>query len=169
MPVAKTAAKPKVKTRENEVEFSQIKSGDLMAVTSFVHVEGVRAKGEQGQPTLSVRDIDNGQKFMVIGQPLIERALSADRHLSTMAKSKTELAEILVSSWNRPFTVVFEKQDGEVRRLRGRLVQPEPLLGRSHVQDVDAMGNSDTGLRLVDHRTIQELIVGGVKYTLSKK
>jgi hypothetical protein len=167
-----TITKPKPKKITSEVEFAQIESGDLMAITSFVEVESVTSRGPNGQPTLSVVDRDNGQKFQVIGKPLIERAQSADRFLRTETKTKTELAEILTTSWNRPLTVVFEKQDGAMRTLRGRLIQPEHLLGRSHVQDLDAArqgGDATDGMRLVDHRTIESLIVGGVKYTLRKK
>jgi hypothetical protein len=162
---------PNPKARENEVRFDQIQSGDLMAITSFVKVEQVRRRGEQGQPTISVSDMDNGQKFHVIGQPIIERALSADRHVKTEKKTMTQLAELLTQSWNRPLTVVFLKKDGSERTLRGRLVQPEILMGRSHVQDLDAAvdpADKTDGMRLVDHRTIQKLIVGGVQHTLKK-
>jgi hypothetical protein len=76
----------------------------------------------------------------------------------------TRAAEILITSFNRPLTVRFVKKQGGERVLRGRLLRPEPLLGRSYVEDLDAKG--DSRIRLVDHRTIKCLIVDGVKYTV---
>ena len=57
------------------------------------------------------------------------------------------------------------KQDGTERTLRGKLVKPEPLLGRSMVEDLDS-DDKKNRLRQVDHRTINWLVVDGVKYTV---
>ena len=141
--------------------FGDIRQGDIMAFTHFVKVDTVTRNPSK----LHVSDVDSGGVFDVIGEDLIENATSADRFTATKAATKTELAEILVRSWNQPFTVTFEKATGEKRILRGRLVEPEPLLGRSKVQDFDKGGE----LRLVDHRTIESLIVGGTKYTLKAR
>ena len=47
--------------------------------------------------------------------------------------------------------------------MRGRLITPEPLLGRSMVEDLD-LAVTEHRQRLVDHRTIKFLIIEGVKY-----
>jgi len=73
-------------------------------------------------------------------------------------------AEILVNAYHRPLTVCFVKNDGTERTLRGRLVKPEPLLGRSTVEDLDVTNGNR--LRLVDHRTIKWIVVDGTKYTV---
>ncbi len=43
-------------------------------------------------------------------------------------------------------------------------------MGRSYVEDLDvAKTDKELGIREVDHRTIQSLIVDGVKFTLKKR
>ncbi len=139
---------------------NKIKNGDLVAFTYYGKVVGHSA-GE-----LSVYDVDNKREFLVRGTDLIEGSLSADQFSSTKKVNKTKAAEVLIEAKNRPLTVMFTKVNGEDRKLRGRLVNAEPLLGRSMVQDLDiTKGNP---LRQVDHRTIKWLIVDDVKYEVKK-
>uniref|UniRef100_UPI00341CF120 hypothetical protein n=1 Tax=Okeania sp. SIO2F4 TaxID=2607790 RepID=UPI00341CF120 len=51
---------------------------------------------------------------------------------------------------------------GEERTLVGYLLQTEPKMGRSQVIDLEAEGDHRT--RLVDHRTINWLILKNIKY-----
>jgi hypothetical protein len=155
---------------ENEVELqliketimnaSQIKNNDLLAIFYYVKVVAARSDNE-----LLVKDLSNGQQIQVRGKDLIETCYSADQFDEEKKVSKTQAAEILINSPNRPLTVSFTKQDGQDRTLRGKLVCPEPLLGRSMVEDLD---NDDkkNRLRQVDHRTINWLIVDGKKYVV---
>jgi hypothetical protein len=148
------------------VKVDKVKEGDLMAFTYYGkiahkdtewnNIPVVQVKGVAGSP----------DSFQVRGKELIESALSADQFSAEEKVSKTKAAEILSTAYNRPFTVCFDKQDGEERVLRGRLVEPEPLLGRSHVEDLDI--TEGHRLRLVDHRTIRWIIVNCVKYTVGK-
>lgn len=152
------------KTSETEktthpVKLADVKSNDLMA---FVYYATVSKKLGTN---LEVKNVDDDINFSVQGKQLIERGFSADRFSEEVKISKTKAAEILVSSYNRPFTVCFDKQEGEERTLRGRLVHPEPLLGRSMVEDLD-LPKDKHRLRQVDHRTIKYLIVDGVKYVV---
>jgi len=135
-----------------------VKRGDLMAFIYYAKVDEVN--GDE----LKVTDVDHNKVFEVHGDSLIQSALSADQFSSTKRITKTKAAEILISSPNRPLSVCFEKADGTERILRGRLVKPEPLLGRSMVEDLDI--SSSHRLRQVDHRTIRWLIVDGTKYTV---
>ena len=113
---------------------------------------------------LDVESIDKkGMDFKVEGKELIENGFSADQYDEEEKVSMTRAAEILVSSYNRPLTVCFDKNDGTERVLRGRLVHPEPLLGRSMVEDLDLPSDR---FRLVDHRTLKFLVVDGVKYSV---
>jgi hypothetical protein len=143
-----------------KLNVNAIKPGDLMAFTYYVKVNTVLCGGTK----LIVTDLDTGlDKITIEGQPLIESSQSADFFGEEEKVSKTRAAEILVSCYGRPFTVCFDKATGEERILRGRLIAPEPLLGRSKVEDLEQTSNR---MRLVDHRTIKWLIIEGVKYTV---
>jgi hypothetical protein len=140
--------------------------GDLVSLTHYVRVREVLRAGMFGREKgLRVCDLDGGpEHFDILGTDLVERLASADGYAEVRKVTKTEAAEVLVGAVNIPFTVVFTKADGDERTLRGRLVRPEPLMGRSHVEDLDLPVTDKGRVRLVDHRTIQSLIVGGVKY-----
>jgi len=136
-----------------------VKTNDLMAFIYYAKVD----TNDYGH-TLKVFDIDNEKDMWVQGQPLIENSFSADQYESEEKVTKMKAAEILVHAYNRPLTVCFVKADGTERTLRGRLVKPEPLLGRSSVEDLDIKSNNR--LRLVDHRTLKWIIVDGTKYVV---
>lgn len=155
---AATATQPST-TKATSPE--KVRKGHLMAFIYWATVDQVIGRGSK----VTVTNVDNGEGFVVNGEELVAEAASADVYSQTKKVTKTQAAEILVASHNRPFTVVFEKADGTDRTLRGRLVQPEPLLGRSMVEDLD-VDRSKHRLRQVDHRTIKSLIVDGVKYTV---
>lgn len=147
----------------HKVNASSVKSGDLMSLVYYVKVKAV----DPARHELIVEDLDNGgAEIMLRGKELIETSHSADQHLEEEKVSKTQAAEILVHSINRPLTVSFLKADGTERIIRGRLVKPEPLLGRSMVEDLDIPSAEINRLRQVDHRTINWLVVEGVKYVV---
>lgn len=143
-----------------KIECKKVKIGDLMAFVYYGTVKTVNNNGHN----LQICDVDNKNKFDVDGVSLVENALSADQFTQTEKVNKTQAAEKLVRAYNRPFTVIFTKTNGRVRKLRGRLIKPEPLLGRSVVEDLDITRGSP--LRQVDHRTIKELIVDGIRYVV---
>jgi len=154
---------PAAQRKVNKVDPGKVTKGHLMAFLYYAMVDNVAPGGVSVQVT----GLDNNQgKFGVHGVELIRNAFSADQFAEEEKITKTKAAELLISSYNRPFTVCFEKQDKTERVLRGRLIAAEPLLGRSHVEDLDETDGKR--LRLVDHRTIKYLIVDGVKYTVSK-
>lgn len=145
--------------KTNKTNPNQIKCGDLMAIVHYVKVEKVTPNNYE----LIVSNVDMEDHAMrVVGKELLESAFSADQYSEEIKVTKTQAAELLIHSPNRPFTVNFNKTDGSERTLRGRLISPEPLLGRSMVEDLDE--TSDHKLRQVDHRTINYLIVEGTKY-----
>jgi hypothetical protein len=142
---------------------TKVKQGDIMALVTYVKVDQALNNGT----VLKVSNVDNeaaAKNFDIIGKDIVEGSFSADQFEEEIKVSKTKMAEILISSYNRPFTVLFEKDDGTPRTLRGRLIHPEPLLGRSKVEDFDIQDSNK--VRLVDHRTLKSLIVGGVKYSV---
>lgn len=143
-----------------------VKAGDIQKddIMAFVYYTKVLKAGNN---VLDVHNIDADMDFRVEGKSLIERGLSADQYEEEVKVTKTRAAEILISSYNRPLTVCFEKLDGTERVLRGRLIRPEPLLGRSMVEDLDVAASHRQ--RLVDHRTIRYIIVEGVKYEVKQE
>lgn len=146
----------------NKVVPSKVGTNDLMAFVNYVKVKQVLAGGEE----LIVTDLDHNKRdIKIAGKDLVENSLSADQYTSTEKVTKTEAAEILISLHNRPFTVSFNKADDSERVLRGRLIKHEALLGRSMVEDLDEPMDVPKGrVRQVDHRSINFLIVEGVKY-----
>lgn len=145
----------------NKTDPIRINNGDLMAIVHYVKVKSSIPHNYE----LFTTDVDiDNHNMRIQGKELLENAFSADQYAEEVKVSKTQAAEILVNSPNRPFTVNFTKSDGSARTLRGRLVCPEPLLGRSMVEDLDE--TSGHKLRQVDHRTIQYIIIEGTKYTV---
>lgn len=148
--------------KKNPVDPARVKAGDLMAFTYYVKVRSAAPGGN----SVVVEDLDNNNAALTIsGRELVERAASADQSASEERVTKTQAAELLVGSPNRPLTVCFDKQDGTERVLRGRLIRPEPLLGRSMVEDLDE-ADPKKRVRQVDHRTLKWLVVDGVRYTV---
>ena len=153
----KTADQDVKKT--HKIASTKVKDGDVMAIVTYVKVK----KNENGD-RLQVTNLDSGgiKDFSILGKDLIEICLSADQYSEEIEVSKTAAAEILISSYNRPLTVCFEKSDKSERVLRGRFIRHEALLGRSMVEDLDE--DEKNRIRLVDHRTILYITVDGVKY-----
>ena len=152
-----------IKLDESRTDVGKVKPGDLMAFVYYATVKQTSVYG--GDAHLLLKDNDTETEFEVHGRALIEKSFSADQFNTEEKVTKTVLAEILIKSFNVPFTVTFIKADGTERRLRGRLIKSEPLLGRSQAEDLDKP-LSENRLRLVDHRTLKTLIVNGVKYVL---
>jgi len=141
---------------------TNIKAGDLVSTTRFLKVN--RRKTVTDRPVLEVTDVHNGLDFEIRGQDLVNQLDTANDFDTTEQISKTDLAKKLTESYNVVFSVCFDKANGEERILRGRLMKPEPLLGRSHCEDLEIEDGHK--LRLVDHRTLKWMIVNGVKYTV---
>ena len=134
----------------------KIDEGDVIAITHFVRVKHLNHKYKLG-----VEDLDRNMNFVIEGRELVESCMSSSNYSTSEKVTKTRLAEILVSSHNKPFTVHFNKDDGSERILVGRLVKPEPLMGRSYVNDLE---KNDGQMRLVNHRGLNWIIVDNIKY-----
>lgn len=162
VPKEKTAtASPEEKVQLKKIKASDIKVGEIISFTYYTKVKTIDSAS-----SIVVKDLYSKSKDPLIGirgLELVENCFSADQYATEVKSTKTEMAEKLIYSSNRPFTVCFEKADGTERTLRGRLISHESLLGRSMVEDLDIEEGYRT--RLVDHRTIRSLILNNVKYT----
>lgn len=161
------------KRRVLKTDVSQVKPGDIVLVTHYAKVISKEyGIPYRGQHSLNVENLDGGMTFGIQGDNLIENLATANQALEEVLVTKTQAAELLVTLYGVPFTVVFDKQPDkagnvEERTLRGRLVAPEPLLGRSHVEDLEQPVNKR--LRLVDHRTLKSICVNGIRYVVKGK
>lgn len=149
-------------TEKATVDPKKVKKGEIMA---FIHFAEVTKVGRGGK-SLTIADLDNNlTQINVDGEALVRSSLSADQFAKEVKENRSKVAEKLIESYNKPFTVCFDKQDGSERKLRGRLVSPEPLLGRSMVEDLD-IDQGKHRLRQVDHRTLKWLVVDGIKHVV---
>jgi hypothetical protein len=120
---------------------------------------------ENTHRAVNMINVDNGEGYQVVGGSLVERLKSSSKFDEVKKVTKTNLAEKLVGAGSLPFEVEFVKANGTPRVLVGRLVSSEHLLGRSMVEDL-LLPNSESRIRQVDHRTLNYIIIDGVKYEL---
>lgn len=154
-----------VEIKKHPVNPGMVQKNDLMA---FVYYGRVKSMSNGGND-LEIGWLDKSTSFGVHGEELVVNAFSADQYVEEKKVSQTECIERLMVSYNKPFTVCFDKQDDQERVLRGRLVKPDPLRGRSMVEDLDLEGPEYKRLRQVDHRTLKYLIVDGIKFVVGRK
>ena len=153
--VSETPAEVRAK---HQINPKNVETGHLMAIVHFVKVKSKNYDGT----ILQLDNLGAGPKeFQVSGRALVEDMFSADVFEEEKEVTSTEIIKLFISSFNRPFTINWDKEDGENRTLRGRYISHEDLKGRSYVEDFDA---ADGRPRLVDHRTIHWFICEGVKY-----
>ena len=82
----------------------------------------------------------------------VEEALKAVKSDKELKAKQKELAK--------------ELTEGKLTTITGFLIKSEDKLGRSTIIDLESPWNQ--GFRQVDHRTVEELIIKNVKYTLKK-
>lgn len=141
-----------------------IKVGDIMC---DLHYFKVKTKNDQ---VITFEDVTTGQEW---GMPTasidenLDSVWSADAVEKDETLCRTSVINKLMEAGIRPFTVEYVKLNGDNRKIRGRFIKSEPLLGRSVVVDLDKVnGDDDTAIRQIDHRTIKSLILDGVKYNV---
>lgn len=132
------------------------KVGDVVQLVYNCEVKQV------GKDSLIVYDKERKMSIELKGHDLINSTKNGSFYSLTKKVSMTEAAEILIGSHGVIFTVEFIKQNSEARTLRGYLVGIDGQFGRSKCVDLDV--EEEYKIRLVDHRTIQSIIIGGVKY-----
>lgn len=142
------------------MELNKVKAGEVLSTTQYMTVVRKTPKG------VMVKNAE-GLEMEIQGKELVEAMHSSDQFTDTKKVSKTVAAAILTGAGDTVFRVVFKKADGTPRSLTGRLLDTENLLGRSNVLDLELERTAkETGLRQVDHRTIEEIILKGTKYVV---
>ena len=159
----------------------KIAAGHIMSITHYVRVREIELKqgqwvnGRAGRDQMGVTGLDKGTKdFDVFGRTLMEGMISADYFAEERVMSRTDVCEQLVhKSGKDPFTVVFDKEDGTERTLRGRFVSEDRFFGRSNVIDLDIPLDPnpkwDNRMRQVTHLNVKSLILRGIKYVVKGK
>jgi hypothetical protein len=161
----KAAAPADDERRFHKLDCTKVRKDDILAIINYVKVTSVDCDGTKKAGTLlNVKNLDTDVAIKVEGEALIGNSQSADRYEEEVKVSQSEMIDLLMASYNRPLTVVYDKKDGSERTLRGRYIHPEARRGYSYVEDLDnPVGDRR---RQVDHRTLKMLIVDGVKYVL---
>lgn len=175
-----------LETRSNP---KSLKVGDRLSRVSYMEIVGKRGS------SFSVKN-EEGMTWTIAGSILQNEAYSASQYTEEREVNRTEMVEALESAGDSVFTVVFDKKisqksiaaalaeldelpskktalnklaksmmAGEERTLVGYLASTEPKMGRSVVIDLEIPADKHRP-RLVDHRTIKELILRNVRYTL---
>ena len=140
-----------------------MKNGDIVSFTSYCKVQNLHSSNE----IVDLKDLNKENTYEMRGDSLINELVSADDFDKVEKCTKTQLAAKLAEVGSLPFTVVFEKQNGELRTLRGIMLKVENGLGRSNVIDLDLpLNDKAKRMRQVDHRTLKSLIVNNKKFIL---
>ena len=142
----------------SKTNFDEIVKGEKLSFTTYVTVNKISKESHALEVTS-----ETGVKMIIQGLELIEGFSSNSQYSETKQLGKNALAERLQNAGDKIFSVEYIKADGSLRTLVGHLVSSESNLGRSMVRDLNI--TEENNLRQVDHRTIQSLIIGGIKYT----
>jgi hypothetical protein len=168
---------------------TQLKVGDRLSRVSYMEVVG------RSGSNFTVKN-EEGMEWSIAGSLLQNEAYCASQYTAEREVSRTEMIEALESAGDSVFTVVFDKKisqkdivetlqaldsvptkktdlnklaksmlAGSERRMVGYLASTEPKMGRSTVVDLEVPA-TEHRLRLVDHRTVKELILRNVRYVL---
>lgn len=174
---------------ETRTNTSGLKVGDRLSRVSYMEVLSV------GSRSSKVRN-QEGMEWTIGNTIIENEAYTASQYSEEKEVSRTEMIEALESAGDSVFTVVFGKKvnqkdivaslqgldeiptkktdlnkfaktllAGTERRMVGYLASTEPKMGRSTVVDLEIPADKHQ-LRLVDHRTVKELILQNVRYVL---
>lgn len=153
----KVAASKKSEDLSQNLSITKLKKGSIISTTLYMTVNSVNVKNGE----IIVTD-QHGRQLVTKGKEFIEKAFtSADQFTSTMKVSRTELIEYMLSAKDDVFTASFVKQDGTNRTMIAHLIGEETKMGRSLVMDLE-----EGGPKQIDHRTLNWVILNGVKYTV---
>lgn len=177
---------------EKRTNAHQLQAGDRLSRVSYVQVMGKSPNGG-----LRIQN-QEGLVWTIDNSIVENEMYSASQYTEERTVSRTEMVEALEFAGDSIFTVVFDKKTnqknitaalmgleelpvkkaaanklaksmmtGQERKLVGYLCSTEPKMGRSIVVDLE-IDSDKHNLRLVDHRTVKELILRNTRYVLKK-
>jgi hypothetical protein len=166
--------------------------GAIISTTEYLKVKAIGT--DNGKRGAIVENIENGQEFFLT-ESLWPAYVDSGEFTTEEVIGKKEAEEKFTSIGDKVFTVNYDTQldaetvvetlkamsisdiqdakklkpalKGKERTLRGRMVNPIPVLGRVLVVDLD-IDRSKHRERLVDLRGLNWFIVAGVKYKVKK-
>lgn len=143
-----------------KVDVSDLNPGDIISNTEYMVVQKVEGTRVHVQ-TL------NG--FKNISSELFEYASykSPRQFTETQKVSKSKMIDIIRDEVkSHAFGVTFQKKDKSKRFMICRLLHFNNNFGRSDVIEIcEKAGKFQEQQRQVDHRTIEELVFNGIRYT----
>lgn len=84
----------------------------------------------------------------------------------TLAVLRQEVGQVDLPTLEKHVKQAIKRSiHGEERIIVGHLIQSEPKMGRSQVVDL-SVPHTEHSIRLVDHRSLQWMILRGVKYVV---
>ena len=144
-------------------DVSQLKEGDIISYTQYLRFTGIF--DINGRLNL----IDTFGDKIGISPSIIEKgAYNGTQFDSEEKMTRTELIGILDKVGDTVFTAHFIKQNGEERQITARMINVENGFGRSNVIDLEIALNDPkaNAVRQIDHRTLNWIILKGVKYSV---
>jgi len=145
-------------------DVQKLEKGDIVSYTQYFKYTGNNLNG-RGE------FIDQNGDLVNISNSIIEKSAFNNRQYHTEKKvSRTELIEALSTARDCVVYVEFITQKGEERHMTARLMSVENLFGRSNAIDLklELSGDADN-YRLIDHRTVNRLILRGILYNVKNK
>lgn len=141
------------------LDLKKLKVGEKISYTDYFTVNDIT------KDSISVLDKES-RAIYITGKKLIESKFYSNSQFNkTMKIGKNELAQKLLNTGDKIFTVCFTKANNEKRILIGHFHSAEPFLGRTNVIDLEVASTDKTkGHRLIDNRTIQWLVTDNIKY-----
>lgn len=170
-----------------KVNVGELQTGDYLSETQYYKVLSRKQGG------IEVEN-ERGFKFN-ISEPIIQEGCYSSNQFTDEEKvTQTELADILQNAGDSVFSINFNKKTkpedvlaelkklpkkeftvkamktaiaGEARTMVAHRVSSEPSLGRTQVVDLETEIGGRR-LRLIDHRTINWIVLKNVRYVLKR-
>lgn len=142
------------------VNVDELKPGDIISNTEYMAVQKVEGN------EVYVETLDGTKRISKNLFPY-KSYKSPVQFTKTEKVSKSRMIEIIQNEVkSHAFQVEYKKKDGSRRIMICRLLYFNNFFGRSDVMELcEKKGTFIEQQRQVDHRTIEELIFNGVKYT----
>lgn len=179
--------------KRKRCDASQLKKGDWLSRESYVQILGNKSDGmyrvrnedgyewsispnileqecyaaEQWTKTKEVTATELAKIFKNVGQRVFLVEFHLQPSVSSVEETLAGLSDGELSTKRKRQRVAKELIAGRNRRLVGHLIKHEPKMGRSMVRDLE-IEEGKNNVRLVDHRHIERLVVGGTEYVHRK-